>query len=140
MTIEEKTVHLPELRMDVTYYTAYLSFSDYEHIFPIIRWRCPVSFRCYGHPYVSGIEGVCTDGTVVCASFIALRDAIDNFWPELKAKLQEKEGPNLDKYTELVGVHPNRHETLSLRCSTLVFKTGQAACCSFDRIWGRIRW
>jgi len=119
----------------VTHYDAYLSFEDYGKIFAFMRWRCPVSFHVYGNPYVEGIEGYCEDGTNVRMSLLQIRDALDRHWGYLKNLLQEEDQPDLGKYSEEIG----GEETLSLNCRTLVFKTGQATCCGFDRIWGRLK-
>ena len=116
-------------------YEAHLGFGDYERLFQFMRWRCPQSFHCYGNPYVEGIEGYCKDGTTLRASLLELRDTIDRHWRDLKAVLGEN-GEDLSAYSEEIG----GRETLTLKCTTLVFRTGQAACCSFDRIWGRLIW
>lgn len=135
MRLQEYKTYVPFLHHDVVYYEASLSFEDYKKLFPFMRWRCPEQFHCYGNPYVEGIEGYCKDGTTLRISLLEFRDTIDEYWRDLKTILSE-DGEDLSKYSEKIG----HRETLTLRCSTLVFRTGQAACCSFDRIWGRLRW
>ena len=138
MQIREIEVDLPEkfsFLGKVVRYEAYLGFEDYKKLFQFMRWRCPQSFHCYGNPYVEGIEGYCHDGTTLRISLLEFRDTIDRCWRDLKTVLSEN-GEDLSKYSKEIG---NR-ETLNLKCSTIVFKTGQAACCSFDRIWGKLKW
>ena len=119
---------------NVVIYRAILDFKDYEKLFQFMRWRCPESFERYGGFGSEGIEGRCSDGTALRIRFIEFRDAIDRHWEYLKGILSD--GEDLSAYSETVG----EKETLTLKCATLVFKTGQDSSCGFDRIWGRKRW
>lgn len=135
MRIQEEHYDIPGFREEATRLTAHLSFRDYERLFPLLRWRCPRWFHCYGDPCVQGIEGTCADGTVLRASLLELRDALDRLWPQLVELLQEEGAPDLDGYSERLG----DQKVLSLRCTTIIFDTADCACCRFDRIWGKLR-
>ena len=137
MRFQEIEVPVPESMRwlgNIIRYEAHLDFGDYEKLFQFMRWRCPQSFHCYGNPYVEGIEGYCHDGTTMRIGLLEFRDTIDRYWRDLKTILSE--GEDLSRYSEEIG----HRETLTLKCTTLVFKTGQCTCCSFDRIWGKLRW
>lgn len=134
MTISEDNVYIERFHFSVTRLTARLSFEDYKKIFMFMRWRVPVSFGIFGNPYVEGVRGYCANGEEIDIRLIKIRDILDSNWKDLKPMLQEEGQPDLGKYSEKIG----KRETLSLSCGEIIFQTGQATCCSFDRIWGRL--
>ena len=135
MKISCKEIEVPLLRDTVKCYTAHLDFGDYDKIFAFAKWRCPVSYRAHGSgPYglYDGIKAVFADGTSDWLSFCQIRDAIERNWEYLREVL--KEDQDLSEFSETIG----DHETLTLRCSKMLFRTSETRGVSFDRIFGSV--
>ena len=129
-----KEIEVPILRDTVKCYTARLDFGDYDKIFAFVKWRCPVSCRVHSPRWagINGIEAVYADGTSDWLSFCQIRDAIERNWEYLREVL--KEDQDLSEFSERIG----DHETLTLKCSKMLFRTSETRGVSFDRIFGSV--
>ena len=134
MSCEE--IEVSFLRSTVKCYTAHLGFGDYDKIFAFAKWRCPVSYRVHGSgPYglYDGIEAVFADGTSDWMSCCQIRDVIERNWEYMRVVLSEDE--DLAKYSQYIG----DHDTLTLKCSRMLFMTSDTKGLVFDRIFGKVK-
>lgn len=134
MKITTKEIEVPILSRTAKFHTAHLDFGDYDKIFAFAKWRCPVSYRVHGSGLLyDGIEAVFADGTSDWLSFCQIRDAIEKNWDYMKDVLREN-GEDLGEYTETIG----DYDTLTLKCSKMMFRTSETSGVSFDRIFGSV--
>lgn len=133
MKVSCKEVEIPILAKSTVVYTAHIDFKDYDKIFAFAKWKCPISYRPHGGMYdIDGIEAAFSDGTSEWLSFCRIRDLIEKNWDYVKQVLNE-DGEDLSEYTETIG----DRDTLTLKCSKIIFRVSDTKGIAFDRIWGR---